>query len=320
MQDAKKAKGANDYDRFAKIELSDDEEEAAPAGKGGAAPEPPAPPPAPPRAPPRAAEPAFEDASAEAKPAAGYRYWAQSKSAPRVVPQKIDPALVPAVEAKGGGSVWNAAGTYEERDQTDWAKQCLAELLASASVGVEGGGTARCTGAKDVQGDAGVHVVRGKKRFVFDLRLSVPFEVELPASAQLFTGEVELTDFSSHEQADWEVSAAVLSARRRRARPASSGSTADPLAHRRRPVAHPLPRAVAHRLGRKAAAWDAALRAGARRGGQRRRLCAGRQPVRAGRDSAARLHRRLQAAVTRCHAPHLSANNPNNSSQRIGIS
>lgn len=224
MAEAKKAKGANDYSRFGKIDLSDEEEEAAPPAAAPGAPKPlpatkpasPAKPPSPkpPAPPPSAAPEPTADDGAPAKPAGGYRYWAKP-SAPRVIPQKIDPALVAAAEVKSVGSVWNAAGTYEEKDQTEWAKKCLADLLASASLELEGGGSARCTGVKVVQGDVGVHVVRGKKRYLFDLKLDVPFEVELPGSEKLFSGEIEVTDFSSHNQQEWEVGCA-------RARPCSA--------------------------------------------------------------------------------------------------
>jgi len=214
MQDAKKAKGVNDYDRFAKIDLSDDEDQPAAKPDAGDASQrsPPAKPPAPAPAPaPKSTPPPRPSDDSgdvpETKPAAGYRYWAKTPSVPRVIPQKIDPALAAANEAKSAGSVWNAAGTYEEKDQTEWAKACLAELLSAARTELDGGGCVRCMGAKNIAGDVGIHVVRGKKRFLFDLKLSVPFEVELPDSEKLFSGEIEVTDFSSHDQADWEVCA-----------------------------------------------------------------------------------------------------------------
>ncbi|KAG8470278.1 hypothetical protein KFE25_008699 [Diacronema lutheri] len=213
MQDAKKAKGVNDYDRFAKIDLSDDEDQPAAKPDAGDASQrsPPAKPPAPAPAPaPKSTPPPRPSDDSgdvpETKPAAGYRYWAKTPSVPRVIPQKIDPALAAANEAKSAGSVWNAAGTYEEKDQTEWAKACLAELLSAARTELDGGGCVRCMGAKNIAGDVGIHVVRGKKRFLFDLKLSVPFEVELPDSEKLFSGEIEVTDFSSHDQADWESS------------------------------------------------------------------------------------------------------------------
>lgn len=126
MEEAKRSKGMNNYDRFAKIDLSDDEQEATDTSTP---PPPTAPPTAPPpatkqRSPPAAAAkptPAAapqegtdgETSAYEKKPGTGYRYWANAPSAPRVIPKKIDPSEAPQLgqQDSGGGSVWNKAGT-----------------------------------------------------------------------------------------------------------------------------------------------------------------------------------------------------------------
>ncbi|KAJ1625513.1 hypothetical protein T492DRAFT_1039291 [Pavlovales sp. CCMP2436] len=207
MSDAKKSKGANNYERF-EIDLLDDEEDAKQEAKPSTPSPPPSAPPKPaaatkPAATPAAADP-IADEEKERKPASGYRYWSKSPSAPRVIAQKIDPAALPAAVQPAAGSVWNAAGTYEEKDQTEWARGCLTELLGQVALELVEGGSVRCTAAKGFQGDAGIHTVRGKKRFLFDLKFSVPFELTLPGCEQLFSGEVEVLDFSTHDQSDWE--------------------------------------------------------------------------------------------------------------------
>jgi hypothetical protein len=144
----------------------------------------------------------------EVKPGGGYRYWSKGPAVPRVIPQKIDdPTQLQTVEPKGGGSVWNAAGTYEEKDQTEWAKKELATILSAIRLELDGGGSVRCVEATGFQGDAGIHVVRGRKRYLFDFKFDVKFELELPDSEQLFTGEIQVADFSSHDASDWEVCA-----------------------------------------------------------------------------------------------------------------
>eukprot|EP00304_Pavlova_gyrans_P002397 CAMPEP_0206043240 /NCGR_PEP_ID=MMETSP1466-20131121/8259_1 /ASSEMBLY_ACC=CAM_ASM_001126 /TAXON_ID=44452 /ORGANISM="Pavlova gyrans, Strain CCMP608" /LENGTH=437 /DNA_ID=CAMNT_0053418033 /DNA_START=15 /DNA_END=1328 /DNA_ORIENTATION=- len=221
MNDSKKAKGMNNYDRFANIQLSDDDEEAAAAApqvpkveptptlpgtppKSSPAPPPKASPKAASPAPPKkvSATPATE--GTELKPGTGYRYWAKGASAPRVIPQKIDPSTLAQAEVPKDASAWNAAGTYEEKDQTAWAKAHLAELFETCEAELEGGGSIRCKGVKDVNGDCGIHLVRGRKRYIFDLHFKVPFEVDLSDSDKVFTGAIQVTDFSSEDQSDWE--------------------------------------------------------------------------------------------------------------------
>jgi len=121
-----------------------------------------------------------------------------------VIPQKIDPGTVAEPQvANGAGSVWNSAGTYEEKDQTAWAKEELQRIVSAISVEVPGG-SARCTGVKDVQGDVGIHMVRGKKRYLFDLHFTVPFEIDLDGEEKVYTGKINVTDFSADDQSDWE--------------------------------------------------------------------------------------------------------------------
>jgi len=220
MEEAKRAKGANNYDRFAHIDLSDDDNDdetakassskTPPAGsptqpaKPPTATSPSPPPPAPPA--PKEAQDADQPSKYEKKSGTGYRYWATSTSAPRVIPQKIDPNEAPklAQQGSGSGSVWNAAGTYEERDQTEWAKAHLREALTSISLALDDGSTARCTAMDSFEGDAGVHLVRGKKRFIWDVRFTIKFEVDLKDAEKMCKGEIEVTDFSSDDPSDWE--------------------------------------------------------------------------------------------------------------------
>lgn len=319
MVDAKKAKGANDYDRFGSIDLDDDEPPAPPPAaaterqppKAAAAPRSSAATPtsAPkPRPPAPAAQPAAADEpiGTEVKPGGGYRYWSKTPAAPRVIAQPItDPAQIAVAEVKGGASVWNAAGTYEERDQTAWAKGELTARLDALRVDVPGGGSVRCTGSKGFSGDAGIHVVRGKKRFLFDFKFAIPFEVELPESEQSFSGEVNVSDFSEHDQSEWEVRSARVwpgatqpDLRTRTASQQLSASSWHPA------CISCSARAGNHLLGRQAAARLNAARAVARRRGQEPFDACGRHVLRRSGSKPARIYRHFQGAVTSPGAPH----------------
>lgn len=91
-----------------------------------------------------------------------------------IAPKKIDPAEAPAAvsgaSGAGGqpvGSAWNYAGTFEERNMTEWAKDKLKELLSGVSFVIPNVGAvmevAKVTG---LDGDASVTFVRGKKKCV----------------------------------------------------------------------------------------------------------------------------------------------------------
>lgn len=52
---------------------------------------------------------------------------------------------------EGGASAWNAAGTFEERDVSEWAKKRLAEMVVGAS-----SGGVSITACKSVSGHANI--------------------------------------------------------------------------------------------------------------------------------------------------------------------
>lgn len=96
-------------------------------------------------------------------------------------PQKIE-GQVQEVEAKGGGSKWNQAGTYEEKGMTKWVQDRVQALLCGVSFAIPtgaGGGTITTTAVHDVKGDASIASSRGKRRHVMDLSFEVDFEAKV---------------------------------------------------------------------------------------------------------------------------------------------
>eukprot|EP00617_Octactis_speculum_P015705 CAMPEP_0185746954 /NCGR_PEP_ID=MMETSP1174-20130828/5620_1 /TAXON_ID=35687 /ORGANISM="Dictyocha speculum, Strain CCMP1381" /LENGTH=531 /DNA_ID=CAMNT_0028421935 /DNA_START=6 /DNA_END=1601 /DNA_ORIENTATION=- len=107
-------------------------------------------------------------------------------------PQKIEkkipvPSLKPsAAQAEAATpvtlSAWNTAGTWEEKNMTDWAMSRLKELLTACPVcplpeNSDGWTSARVVGVKDLLGDAQICQVRGKKRHLLDFCFRVEVEV-----------------------------------------------------------------------------------------------------------------------------------------------
>ncbi len=107
-----------------------------------------------------------------------------------IAPKLINPAGAGAgPSADGGagagagqptGSAWNYAGTFEERNMTEWAKEKLKELLGGVSFVIPNvGAVVEVVKVKDVEGDAAVTFVRGKKKYLFDFVFTLDFELEL---------------------------------------------------------------------------------------------------------------------------------------------
>lgn len=99
-------------------------------------------------------------------------------------------------EVKRASSAWNSAGTWEEKDTTDWCqKKFKARLMETASV--HGDYAAISTEVDKVTGDASVALVSGKKRYIFDFSTKVTFQISDDSDENLAKGEVKLIDIHS---------------------------------------------------------------------------------------------------------------------------
>ena len=75
-------------------------------------------------------------------------------------------------------SLWNAAGTWEERDYSKWAKTQLRSTLEKVQYKFPSNqGSARVTAIRSIEGDASVVNIRGKRKLIYD------FAIELTWSA-----------------------------------------------------------------------------------------------------------------------------------------
>jgi tetratricopeptide (TPR) repeat protein len=84
---------------------------------------------------------------------------------------------------KKAGSVWNQAGTYEEKNVSEWARNALETALLRASfTAASGEWSVRVAGVKDMKGDAEIVAMRGKRRHIFEFSFTLKWEV-------VFTGD-----------------------------------------------------------------------------------------------------------------------------------
>lgn len=72
-----------------------------------------------------------------------------------------------------GISAWNAAGTFEERDWSGWAKERAKALVKGCKLSGAGGVQLEITDVTDITGSANSWIRRGKKTHGFDLQVSL---------------------------------------------------------------------------------------------------------------------------------------------------
>ena len=106
---------------------------------------------------------------------------------------------------KGSASAWNQAGTWEEKDTTDWCRDHLISRLKETKVESESL-VALVLDVKDMTGHASVAVVGGKKRYIFDFHCKLKFEIRDPDTDDLIAkGTLHLPDICSTHHEELEV-------------------------------------------------------------------------------------------------------------------
>jgi len=119
-----------------------------------------------------------------------------------ITPKKIEPGA-PAqsmspqrlASPSAGGSAWNQAGTWEEKNVTEWAADNLTLLLriTEHTLPPSHSGKITITSVQKVEGDATVSMIRGKKKYLYDLNTSVRWKLEaddVEASGDLVISEI----------------------------------------------------------------------------------------------------------------------------------
>ena len=99
-------------------------------------------------------------------------------------------------------SAWNSAGTYEERDRTQFCTDLLTRTIG-ASVGSKGTVvldeeeyTVEVTGVKKVEGEGSMVSVRGSLRFLWDYSFVVHYKILLKTNSKSIKGSLSYQDFT----------------------------------------------------------------------------------------------------------------------------
>ncbi|KAF8102537.1 hypothetical protein N665_0198s0237 [Sinapis alba] len=146
----------------------------------------------------------------EKKKEGSYRYWvreATSDAAPPPQPQKLTNNNDVASNAPALGSLWNQAGTWEEKNITKWATDRLKELLGTVGSLQFSSGKAEIIDVNRCVGDAFLVTVRNKKRvgYTYELSLKVQGEWSFEENTKKVKGSLDIPEFSFGELDDLEV-------------------------------------------------------------------------------------------------------------------
>ncbi|CAM6105523.1 unnamed protein product [Calypogeia fissa] len=123
------------------------------------------------------------------KKASGYTYWVRQdtqQAAPAPVARKLTDGDIAINSASPAplGSVWNQAGTWEEKSLNSWALDRVKELLQSVDTVTFPEGRASFIEVSSCTGDATLVTVRKKKRVGYTFDISIKFKAELQSSGE----------------------------------------------------------------------------------------------------------------------------------------
>ncbi|KAK9741560.1 hypothetical protein RND81_03G113400 [Saponaria officinalis] len=146
--------------------------------------------------------------SSEKQETSSYRYWVRestSDAAPLPVPKKL--SSLHSSQPPSLGSVWNSAGTWEEKNMNKWATDRIKELLTSMGSLEFSNGKAKVSEVSTCTGDAFLVTVRNKKRvgYTYELSLVVKGEWSVGGETKKVKGYLDIPEFSYGELDDLEV-------------------------------------------------------------------------------------------------------------------
>lgn len=150
----------------------------------------------------------------QAVAASSYRYWVREvkeDAAPLPVPRKLTPQEDnDSINKSSGtrlGSVWNSAGTWEEKNLNKWASDRIKELLETLGSLEFSEGKAEKPEVSKCVGDAYLVTVRNKKRvgYTYELTLKVKGEWTIGEEKKAVKGHLEIPEFSFGEVDDLQM-------------------------------------------------------------------------------------------------------------------
>ncbi|KAF3783430.1 hypothetical protein EJ110_NYTH27694 [Nymphaea thermarum] len=149
------------------------------------------------------------EVAGEAKQSSSYRYWVRETTdaaAPPPVPRKLSADdLTNQQQPAPLGSVWNHAGTWEERNLNTWATSRIKDLLTSLDSIEFSGGKAGISEVAECNGDAFLVTVRNKKRVGYTYKISLKFKGKLLLEKKAIKGYIDILEFSFGELDDLQI-------------------------------------------------------------------------------------------------------------------
>uniref|UniRef100_A0A5B7BD44 Activator of Hsp90 ATPase AHSA1-like N-terminal domain-containing protein n=1 Tax=Davidia involucrata TaxID=16924 RepID=A0A5B7BD44_DAVIN len=153
----------------------------------------------------------MESAVSEKEGSASYTYWVREvtqDAAPLPVPRKLTSEdLSNQSQPATLGSVWNRAGTWEEKNVNKWASDRIKELLISVGSLEFSGGRAEIAEVSKCVGDAFLVTVRNKKRvgYTYELTLRVKGEWQVGEEKKKVKGDIDIPEFSFGDLDDLQI-------------------------------------------------------------------------------------------------------------------
>ncbi|KAL9263602.1 hypothetical protein AKJ16_DCAP08390 [Drosera capensis] len=155
----------------------------------------------------------MEGAAAESEKQASYTYWVREATvdaAPIPAPKKLsqeDLCNLSSSKSSTLGSVWNKAGTWEEKNLNKWATDRMKELLKCIGSLEFSNGKAEVTEVSSCSGDAFLITVRNKKRvgYTYELTLDVKGEWLVGDEKRKVKGHLDVPEFSYGELDDLQL-------------------------------------------------------------------------------------------------------------------
>uniref|UniRef100_A0A7C8ZUP3 Activator of Hsp90 ATPase AHSA1-like N-terminal domain-containing protein n=1 Tax=Opuntia streptacantha TaxID=393608 RepID=A0A7C8ZUP3_OPUST len=149
------------------------------------------------------------------KQTSSYRYWVRettADAAPLPVPKKLSDDDVSKQPSQNSiGSVWNKAGTWEEKNLSKWATARIKELLTSVGSLEFSSGKAEVTDVSRCTGDAFLVTVRNKKRvgYTYEITIDVKGEWLVGDEKKKLKGHLDIAEFSYGELDELEVTVKI---------------------------------------------------------------------------------------------------------------
>lgn len=150
----------------------------------------------------------------EEQQGASYTYWVrqvkEGDAAPLPVPRKLTPDDIindSNSQPPTLGSLWNKAGTWEEKNLNKWASDRIKELLISVGSLEFPAGKAEISDVSKCVGDAFLVTVRNKKRvgYTYELTLKVKGEWTIREEKKTVKGHIDIPEFSFGELDDLQM-------------------------------------------------------------------------------------------------------------------